>query len=283
MQGEWAADKIIDGVDKKAVALLCTAQSMCECNEMTIKRYLIALIVLLVIILVFTVGRSALERRLLFFPTHGSHHDGLTPWVRDGGIIGYSRKVESPRNIWLMLHGNAGQASDRAYAIPVFSFEDSIYILEYPGYGSRNGVPSKETFNLAARQAYLLLRETYPKIPVCVVGESIGTGPASSLATLGQPPDKVVLIVPFDKLSRVAKDHYPSFPVKLLLRDDWDNVEALSKYKGPVEIFGAEADTIIPVRHAKALASALPSSRLHIIDGGHNDWSYNDRVRIRNP
>jgi len=169
------------------------------------------------------------------------------------------------------------------YAVPSFSDEDSVFILEYPGYGSREGVPSKEAFYRAAKEAYLLLRETYPHTPVCVAGESIGTGPASSLSSLSQPPDKLVLIVPFDKLSLVAKDQFPSFLVDLILKDDWDNVEALSRHIGPVDIFGAEADTIIPVGHAKALAAVIPRAKMEIIGGGHNDWSYQGRVTIRNP
>jgi uncharacterized protein len=228
-------------------------------------------------------GCSSIERKLLFFPTHRPHDNNLTPWVLNGEIIGYSRNVESPKNVWLMLHGNAGQASDRLYAVPSFSDEDSVYILEYPGYGNREGVPSKEAFNSAAKEAYLSLREAYPHIPVCVASESIGSGPASSLANLSQPPDKFVLIVPFDKLSSVAEDHYPSFLVRLVLKDNWDNIKPFSNYKGPVEIFGAESDTIIPVKHAKALAVAIPGSKLTIISGGHNDWAEEGRVKIRNP
>ncbi len=230
-----------------------------------------------------TFGFSWIARKLLFYPTHRPHNNGLAPWIRNGEIIGYSRKTESPKNVWLMLHGNAGQASDRLYAVPCFSGEDSVFILEYPGYGNRQGVPSKETFNHAAEEAYTFLKDAYPHIPVCVVAESIGSGPATSLSSLSQPPEKFVLIVPFDRLSLVAQDHFPSFLVSLLLKDDWDNVEALSNYKGLVEIFGAETDTVIPVKHAKALAAAIPSSKLVIIAGGHNDWPCEGRVRIRNP
>ncbi|HTB80662.1 MAG TPA: alpha/beta hydrolase [Opitutaceae bacterium] len=235
-----------------------------------------------VAILFLTVGCSSIERKLLFFPTHWPTDNGLTPWMKNGELIGYSRMVESPRTVWLMLHGNGGQASDRTYAIPCFSPDDSVFILEYPGYGAREGIPSKEAFNQAAKEAYLFLRDTYPGIPVCVVGESIGSGPASSLTSLNPPPDKLVLIVPFDKLSLVAKDHFPSFLVGLLLKDNWNNVDALSNYKGPVEIFGAEADTVIPVEHAQALAAAIPSSKFVLIEGGHNEWSHQDRVQIRN-
>lgn len=230
-----------------------------------------------------TIGCSSIERKFLFYPTHRPHDNNLTPWIRNGVIIGYAREVASPGNIWLMLHGNGGQASDRLYAVPSFSSEDSVFILEYPGYGNRQGVPSKKAFDGAAREAYLFLRETYPGIPVCAAGESIGSGPASFLAGLDRPPDKLVLIVPFDNLASVAKDHFPGFLVRLLLRTNWDNVKALSNFKGEVEIFGAERDTIIPVKHAKALAAAIPGSKLSIIDGGHNEWSYEGRVKIRNP
>jgi len=228
-------------------------------------------------------GCSTIERKLLFFPTHEPHTNSLTPWIKYGKAIGYSRQVESPKNVWLMFHGNAGQASDRLYAMSCFSDSDSVYILEYPGYGNREGAPSKTSFNKAAQEAYLFLRELYPQIPVCVVAESIGSGPALSLACLDQKPEKFVLIVPFDTLSSVAEEHFPAFLVWLVLRDNWNNVEALSTYKGPVDIFGAERDEVIPIKHAKALAASYPRSRLVIIRGGHNEWSYGGKVQIRNP
>jgi pimeloyl-ACP methyl ester carboxylesterase len=248
-----------------------------------IRKTLIGLIALSAAMLLATLGCSSIGRGLLFHPTHGTEDNGLAPWMRNGAVIGYSRTVESPRNIWLMIHGNAGQASDRAYAIPSFSERDSVFILEYPGYGGRTGVPSAGAFNQAAKEAYLLLRESYPGIPLCVAGESIGSGPASTLAGLSRPPDKFVLVVPFDRLSLVARDHIPAILVSLLLRDDWDNIGSLSGYKGPVEIYGAQADNVIPVAHARALAAAIPSSRFFLIGGGHNDWSQQGRVRIRNP
>jgi uncharacterized protein len=240
------------------------------------------LFILVFVNIIGTVGCTAIERKMLFYPTHHPHDNSLTPWTKNGEIVGYARTVESPKNIWLLLHGNAGQASDRLYAVPSFSDEDSVFILEYPGYGKREGAPSKESINRAAEEAYGLLRETYPHLPVCVAGESIGSGPTSFLASLSRPPDKIVLIVPFDRISSVAEDYLPAFLVKLMLKDNWDNVETLSNYKGPIDIFGAEEDAVIPVKHAKALAAAVPGSKLTIIAGGHNDWSDGGRVKIRN-
>jgi uncharacterized protein len=222
------------------------------------------------------------QRKLLFFPSHRADTNGLAAWTIDGRLVGYARKVESPRNVWLFMHGNAGQASDRVYALPCFSAADSVFFLEYPGYGKRPGSPSKASFNSAAEEAYRWLRMTYPHIPVCVIGESIGSGPASSLTRSAKQPDKIVLVVPYDNLASVAGEHLSVIPAGLVLLDRWDNVEAMRGYLGTVEIFGAIDDRVIPIHHARALAKALPNAILHEIQGGHNDWSLNNGVQIRN-
>jgi uncharacterized protein len=271
-------------IKRTAFFPLCTWCPLCLENFPLItgesKKFFLLLVFAL--ILFTSAGCSAVEQFFLFLPTNLPHANDLTPWTNeDGEVIGYAREVESPVNVWLMLHGNGGQAAQRAYAIPCFSDQDSVYILEYPGYGKRAGVPSRETFDQAAQDAYLLLRERYQQKPVCVAAESIGSGPASTLASQAVSPDKIVLIVPFDRLSLVAKRHFPAFLVDLILQSDWNNVESLSNYAGQVDIFGAQDDTVIPVEHAKALAEALPGANLIIVQGGHNDWSVNCRVEIR--
>jgi uncharacterized protein len=233
--------------------------------------------------LLSTAGCAPIERMLLYYPTHHASDNGLSPWTHEGKTIGNARPVESPSTVWLMLHGNGGQAADRVYALPCFSENDSVYILEYPGYGRRGGTPSKASLNQAAKEAYLLLRDTHPRIPVCVAAESIGSGPALSLASLDTKPDKFTLVVPFDTLSNVAERHFPRFLVRLILRDNWDNITALANYDGPVEIFGAENDTIVPINHAHALAASYPKANMKIIPGGHNEWSHEEKVQFRYP
>ena len=242
-----------------------------------LKRFLVVLVlgyIILVGIIYFQ------QRSLLFHPTHNINQFSLTPWKDGLETIGFCREVSSPNTIWLMMHGNGGQASDREYVLSHISDRDSFYVLEYPGYGSRAGKPTMESMNQAASDAYKLLRSQNPNSPVCVLGESIGSGPACSLSKEKTPPDKIVLLVPFDSLASVASQHFPYIPVRLLLHDNWDNVGALSHYSGPVEIFGAKEDTIIPIEHARALATQIPNAHLVEIPGGHNDWSDQDEVRI---
>jgi len=223
------------------------------------------------------------QRSLLYVPTHQAWRGELQPWTEDGRVIGYFRQRGPPRAVWLLTQGNGGQAEDRAYALPCFAASDAVYVLEYPGYGLRPGSPSKDVFNGAAAEAYRLLRQKFPGKPVCVIGESIGTGVACFLASQSPPPDKIVLVVPFDRLASAAWDHYPFVPVRWLLKDNWDNVAALAGYRGPVEIFGSRDDAIIKIRHARALAAALPLAKFHEISGGHNDWARTGEVIVRYP
>lgn len=220
------------------------------------------------------------QRRLIYYPTHGEPGTALEPWAEGGRIIGYCRPAGHPRAVWLMAHGNGGQASQRGYVLAHMAPDEALYVLEYPGYGLRGGTPSMASMNRAAAEAYQALRREHPGTPVCVLGESIGSGPASFLCTLAPPPDKLVLVVPFDVFASVASEHMPLLPVRLLLRDAWDNVEALRGYRGPVAIYGARDDRIIPPRHARRLAARLPGAAYIEIEGGHNDWPDSGRVRI---
>jgi uncharacterized protein len=246
-----------------------------------IKPVLRIVVILRVLYIVAGMSIYIWQRSMLFFPTHATPSTKLTPWSVGSRTIGFYREVPYAHTIWLMAHGNAGQAANRDYVLPRLSEQDSLYVLEYPGYGLREGSPSLESMNQAASEAYQLLRSRNPSTPVCVLGESIGSGPACALAREQVAPDKIVLVVPFDSLVHLASRKLPFFPIRLMLRDRWDNVESLREYQGPVEIFGAKDDTIIPMVHAKALADEFPQCRFMAIPGGHNDWSICGQVRIK--
>lgn len=252
---------------------------------MSSKRRLHPVFILCAVFLAGYVAVAALvyfgQRSLLYYPSHESDAQGLARWTDDdGNVIGYSREAASPRKIWFMMHGNAAQAAQRGYVLRRMSERDSLYVLEYPGYGLRAGSPTRASMNAAALEAYSILKKRNPKTPVCVLGESIGSGPASHLAGTQQPPDKIVLVVPFDSLANVASGRMPFLPARLLLRDRWDNVDALKAYAGPIDIYGAVDDEVIPFTHAKALAERVPRATFHAIPGRHNDWSEMEQVRI---
>ena len=237
-------------------------------------------LVLLAGYLLLLTGMFVFQRSLLYFPKHLEPATRLAPWQDGERLIGYRHEVPKPGAVWLMLHGNAGQAAERDYVLRRMSDQDSLFVLEYPGYGNRLGSPSLASINQAASDAFRLLRARNPEVPVCVLGESLGSGPACSLALEKNPPDKIVLMVPFDSLASVASGRFFFLPVRALLWDAWDNVETLRRYAGPVDIYGATGDTVIPVSHARLLAEQVPGARFIPIDCGHNGWSKCELVRI---
>jgi len=220
------------------------------------------------------------QRSLLYHPGHRPRDTTLQPWMDQGRTIGFCRAFPTPSTIWLMLHGNAGQAAGREYVLPRLNPQDSLYVLEYPGYGQREGHPSMASINLAAVEAYQVLRRNHPNKPICILGESLGSGPACVLSQETPPPDKITLVVPYDRLANVAASRFPIFPVRRMLWDAWDNIAALKHYRGPVDIFAAPEDEIIPFDCAKALAESVPTSKLVLIPGGHNDWSHQSQVQL---
>jgi hypothetical protein len=227
-------------------------------------------------------GCQAIQRKVLFYPSHHANSNGFARWTHEGETIGYAREAVDPHTVWLMLHGNGGQAADRTYAMHAFDEQDSVYILEYPGYGERSGTPSRRAFDAAAREGYAALRARFPGKPVCVLGESLGSGPASMLSRETPAPDKIVLVVPFDDIKSVARNHSRYLPVGLILAGTWDNVAALRDFRGPIEIFGAENDEVIPVRHARALAASIPQAKFHSIPINHG-WANLRGIAFRNP
>ncbi len=223
------------------------------------------------------------QRSLLYHPTHHPPGNALSPWKVEGQTIGYCHEVPNPQTVWLMMHGNAGQAADRGYVLSHLASTDSLYVLEYPGYGSRSGKPSREAIDQAAEEAYEQLCKRYPKTPIGVIGESIGSGPASHLANATIRPERIVLIVPFDTLQNVASRTFFFLPVHLLLQDKWDNIASLESYDGPIDIFGATEDNIIPIEHARNLAKHCQNATFHEVPCGHNDWSRRRQVFISRP
>ncbi|HYR57573.1 MAG TPA: alpha/beta fold hydrolase, partial [Chthoniobacteraceae bacterium] len=213
---------------------------------------------------------AVFQRSLIYFPSRApepaliaeAQRDGLEPWRDAGGqIIGWRRIAGSraqPANRLLVFHGNAGYALHRWYYAAGFGELDGgqtwdVHLFEYPGYGARPGTPGEKSFNAAAAAALETLGAGDAR-PIFVLGESVGSGPACALAS-AHPREiaGVCLITPFARLSDVAAHHYPFLPVRLLLRDRWDNAAALANYPGRLAVRLAGDDEIIPAAQGRLL------------------------------
>ncbi|MEE4242433.1 MAG: alpha/beta hydrolase [Desulfopila sp.] len=248
--------------------------------------------VLVCIYVLFVFLLMVSQRKMIYYPSTGTQENLLreaqakkmAPW-KDAGddVIGWISPTsgnDSGGSAVVIFHGNAGYALQRDYFVDGFLSQKSgapwtVYLFEYPGYGARNGSPSEKSFKNRAAEAITPLLEKHEKL--FLVGESLGTGVAAFLANrFGAQIDGLLLVTPFTKLADVGRKHYPIFPVALLLRERYDNLQSLAGYNGPVAFLIAGSDEIIPPSLGRALYEAYSGpKRIWVQEGrGHNTLNF---------
>lgn len=199
------------------------------------------------------------------------------PWIENGQYLGRTYSSEpSPKSTILLYHGNAGSIADREpLAQTLTSLGVRVVLVEYPGFGQREGWATMSNALAASKEAFDLAKKRWPG-PVFIAGESFGAGMAAQVAGHGkQNVAGVLLFTPWDSLYNVANGKFMQVPVGLLLRHRLDSVFALKDFKGKVQLVAAGADELIPVVHARALAKAIPGAAyLELPNAGHNTWAY---------
>ena len=242
---------------------------------------------------IFTLGvlfmLTALQRHLIYFPSKAQADElsglasrvGLQAWRDSNGApIGWkSAGNHNARNRIMVFHGNAGYALDRNYfvaGLQTLKDEWEVFLFEYPGYGAREGTPSEANFQTTATQALQSLLATDSR-PVFIIGESLGSGVASYLAaSFPQQVAGLLLVTPFSSLTDVAVHHYPFLPVRSLLSERYDSMEALSHYKGPVAFLLAGRDEVVTTELGQQLYDSYKGPKwLHVeAHAGHNTLPY---------
>jgi len=202
---------------------------------------------------------------LRFWPGQGDDYRGFVP----------ERPPADPVGTVIVFHGNAGAAWHRNYYVhALVPLGFNVILAEYPGYGGRGGVPSEQSLVNDARQTVRLVYDRFGG-PVYLWGESLGSGVAAAVAGSSPVPvDGVVLLTPWDSLPDLAQHMYWYLPVRLLLRDRYDNVKNLNGFEKPVAVVMAAHDEIIPARRTMRLYQSLsgPKRLWRFEYAGHNDW-----------
>jgi len=172
----------------------------------------------------------------------------------------------------LFFHGNGMVWPEGAWLMESLAARGhGVLLAEYRGYNGNPGRPAEQGLYSDARAALAWLeRQGVPARDVVLVGLSVGSGPAVQLARETRPR-AVVLVSPLASLPTAAAAAYPWLPTKWLVRDQYDNLAKLAGVEVPILILHGEADELIPLAHAQALARANPQTRLATFPGrGHN-------------
>lgn len=175
-----------------------------------------------------------------------------------------------PAPLIMNTHGN-GELIDQ-WAERVAPLRDAGYgvlLVEYPGYGRSEGRPSERSITDTMVAAYDWASKN-PRVDAARIvghGRSMGGGAVGVLAR-ERPLAAMILESTYTSLAAMVRAAgVPNF----LVVNRLDTLEALKTYAGPVLVLHGESDNVIPVSHARALASASKRAVLAIQPCGHND------------
>lgn len=216
--------------------------------------------------------------RSISAPSHGAlPADATQLWLHKNTEAWFLPPLAGtgPRPALMFFHGNGEIIDFLPGQVEQFRrWGCGVMLVEYPGYGRSVGNPGEGPIMAAAVAAYdaLLQRRDVDPRRVTAFGRSLGCGVACGLS-LQRPLAGLILQAPFTSL----RDFAPQFLVpRFLIRDRFDNRQALRVYKGPVLILHGIRDDIIPIAHGRELARTAPAAELVEMNCAHNDCPPDD-------
>lgn len=220
------------------------------------------------------------QDKFLFYP--GGEPFGDCPGMErrnagaktEDGIRYYSREKAIADKWIIIFHGNAGNACDRTYFLDVLhNMNANLVVFEYPGFGKDSNVPGEEIFLKQGIHLIQQIKEkNSEKLPIYLMGESLGTGVATYVATQIDISG-LILISAYPSMAQVAQYHYPLFPTNYLIKHKFNADIWASQTLAPVLLFHGTDDDIIPIHFARqqVLNFKGKAEFVEIPDCGHND------------
>tara|TARA_X000000368_G_scaffold408471_1_gene389144 strand:- start:193 stop:1008 length:816 start_codon:yes stop_codon:yes gene_type:complete len=217
--------------------------------------FLISLVVL--VYLLVTIGLYVFQRNLLYHPTENNYSgDRLTINIEKIKIITeddiellawYHKKDIKKYKTILYLHGNAGSLENRIHKINHFDdININFLLLAWRGFNGNAGKPTEQGLYQDARSAVKwLINQGVTEENIIIYGESLGTGVATEIAQ-NQNFAGIVLESPFTSMIAAGKSKYPIFPIKLLLKDKYENDKKIKNIMSPILVMHGEVDKIVP-------------------------------------
>jgi len=147
----------------------------------------------------------------------------------------------------IFFHGNAGTLENRIYKLNrLKDLEVNFLIIAWRGFSGNKGKPTEKGLYEDGESAVQWIKSYGVKSEnIILYGESLGTGIATEIAQ-NKNFAGVILETPFTSMGDAAKKFYPYIPVKLLLRDKYENIKKIKNIKSPILVMHGEIDQIVP-------------------------------------
>ena len=186
-----------------------------------------------------------------------------------------SKVNEKPTNkIFIYFHGNAEDIFNATNNVGIIqtSLPLNTICMEYPGYSIYYSEKSAERIEEDSLILFDFLTNEckIDKKDIIVCGRSIGTGPATYLAS-ERKPGALILISPIKSLKDTVKNLVG--PFQYLVRDRFNNYERINKVTCPLLVIHGQKDSLIPYEDSVKLCekTAGPYELVLPENMNHND------------
>lgn len=240
------------------------------------------LLVFVAVLLLVAVALLYTQQRRMIFPAPADHPAAPPPGFRlvqtetDDGLqlTAFYRPATKSKKTILFFHGNGDNLSGAIQATrgPAAAGH-GLMLAEYRGYGGNPGSPSEKGLyrDGAAAMRWLVDAGVDPG-EVVVVGNSIGSGPATEIA-LHHDVAALVLVSGFSSLPDVVGEAMPFVP-RALVRDRFDNAAKLARVRAPVFLMHGDADTLVTPANLARLRAARPDATVAPVAGAGHELAY---------
>ncbi len=188
----------------------------------------------------------------------------------------------------LYCHGNGEDVAALGAYMDVLRarYGIALFAFDFRGYGRSQGRPEERGIIADARAAQQWLAQRAGVVPARVVlwGRSIGGAIAVQLAA--DPGARgLILERTFTSLPDVAAYHYPFLPVRLLMKNRFDSLGCIGRYRGPLLQSHGTADEVVPYAQGRQLfdAAATEAKQFVAMEGvthnGPNDEGYSTELQ----
>ena len=150
-----------------------------------------------------------------------------------------------------------------------------LFILDYRGYRKSEGnISSEEQLSKDVQLAYDKLKAKYNEKKIIILGYSIGTGPATRLASTNNSK-LLILQAPYYNLTDMMKHDYLIIPA-FILKYKFETNKYLQECKMPVVVFHGDNDHVIYYESSLRLKELFKKNDTLIILNGQGHRGMNE-------
>jgi len=155
------------------------------------------------------------------------------------------------------LHGNAGNIEDMEGPAAFYAnLGYDFCSFDYRGFGKSSGSNTNQDQLVDdVRLVYKHLKKKYKEKEIVIIGYSLGTGPATILASENHPK-QLVLQAPYYSVKELAAERHPYIP-SFVLAYPFETFRYIQQVNCPISIFHGKEDKAIPFYSSKKLAGLL--------------------------